>query len=109
MYDKPLIIISIYAPTRDKYRKQSVFFEYLKNQLDNYSDQNIILGGDFNICLDLNVDKIGGLTEKESLYAKNFKLFMKETDLVDIWCIRNPNETSLVEKTDQELVSYTVD
>ena len=42
--------------------------------------------------MDLNVDKIGGLNEKESLYAKNLKLFMKETDLVDIWRIRNPNE-----------------
>ena len=56
-------------PTKDK-PTESIFLEYLKNQLDNYCSQNIILRGDFNICLDVNIDTIGGLAKNNHFMPK---------------------------------------
>lgn len=54
--------------------------------------QNIILGGDFNLVLDINLDKIGGnpITHLRALSV--VKDFMSEANLVDIWRIKNPTK-----------------
>ena len=53
----PLILINIYAPTKDNVKEQHLFFSKLKTLLDEYSDRNIIIGGDFNTCLNPSIDK----------------------------------------------------
>ena len=68
---------------------QNVFLGYLNLVIDNYSDKNIILGGDFNVCLDPVLDKLGGRSEVKSEYCKNLENFIEEFSLVDIWRLRN--------------------
>ena len=45
-----IIIVNLYAPTKDKSNAQNQFLEALKTKLECYSDKNIIIGGDFNVC-----------------------------------------------------------
>ena len=77
-------LLNIYAPTKDKIDMQNVFLGYLHSVIDNYSDKNIILGGDFNVCLDPVIDKFGGRSEAKSEYCKNLENFIEEFTLVDI-------------------------
>ena len=54
------ILVNIYAPTKDKTHMQNGFLSYLNSVVDDYGDNNIIIGGDFDVCLDPLVDKFGG-------------------------------------------------
>ena len=46
------ILVNLYAPTADKKLKQNNFGKYIHSNLENYIEQNIIIGGDLNINLD---------------------------------------------------------
>ena len=83
------ILVNIYAPTKDKTHMQNGFLSYLNSVIDDYSDKNIIIGGDFNVCLDPFVDKFGGRAEVKSDYCNNLQNFIEELSLVDIWRLRN--------------------
>lgn len=52
--DTPITICNVYAPNDDR----PEFFEQTFETLP--SETNLILGGDFNLVLDLNLDKVGG-------------------------------------------------
>ena len=86
-----LIIFNVYAATKDHTHEQNLFLEKLRELMVKYSDKNILLGGDFNICLDLKLDKNGGKIIQNSSYRTNLIHFMEEYSLVDIWRLRNPN------------------
>ena len=88
--DQKFIFLNIYAP--NKTPEKTVFFDQIKHQLDNAvsnDDSKIILGGDFNVVLDPNLDGQGGRPSlKES--AKQIEDIYLSHDLVDIWRVRNP-------------------
>ena len=46
--DTEYIIVNIYAPTRDHRKEQLEYITYVRSQLLQYNDENIIIGGDFN-------------------------------------------------------------
>ena len=58
----------------------------MRGLLINYGDQNIVIGADFTTCLNMNLDKMGGLTDNESQCAKGIKSLLTEIE------IRNPNK-----------------
>ena len=88
--DNPLIIINVYAPTKDKHSLQMNFIENIKSKIDEYSDKNIILGGDLNTYLNIKLDKKGGKKEQYTAYTNTIHAVCEELNLVDIWRIRNP-------------------
>ena len=51
------IIVNVYAPTKDKPQEQLIFLKNLQNVLDIYSDNAIIIGGDFSTYLNVSIDK----------------------------------------------------
>ena len=51
------IIVTVHFPTKDKPNEQVMLLEYIRQLLMNYSGHNIIIGGDFNTCLNFNIDK----------------------------------------------------
>ncbi|KAL9978190.1 hypothetical protein ACROYT_G015684 [Oculina patagonica] len=51
----------------------------------------LIIGGDFNVHLDAELDNEGGRVEKKDS-VKNISDIKLEYDLVDIWRIRNPDK-----------------
>ena len=88
----PLIIINIYCPTKDNHHAQISFLDNLITQIDNYSEMNILLGGDLNTYLDVEKDKLGGKFELESNYAKKWNNICDEYSLLDLWRIRHPDD-----------------
>ena len=89
--DSKFVLVNIYAPTKDKHDEQERFIGFIKETLNNYIDGNIIIGGDFNTCLDPAIDKDGGLHEKVSEYSKQIIELNDEFNLIDIWRISNPD------------------
>ena len=83
--------VIIYAP--NKVQDQCRFFDKLKKNIEDCvvnEELRIILGGDFNVPLDSDLDCSGGRP-----FGKNSVKHMQDLcldfDLVDIWCIRNPD------------------
>ena len=58
------VLCNIYAPTRDNKTLQIKFIKELKNYLTQYEHHNIIIGGDFNIYLNSNMDKSDKMSNK---------------------------------------------
>ena len=56
----PFVIVSVYFPTKDKQTQQMDFLSYFKSLVNDYVGKNLLICGDFNICLNLKFDKKGG-------------------------------------------------
>ena len=51
------VIVNVYTPTKNMPQEQMNFLSNLRDVLYNYSDKALIIGGDFNACLDPTLDK----------------------------------------------------
>ena len=85
----PITIINIYAPTKDNDKAQTEFSDNLSDIIEQNSGTPLIIGGDFNTCLNPNMDTKGGSIESESNYKNKLLDLAEEYDLVDIWRLRN--------------------
>ena len=81
--DKTYVFINVYAPNKDK---------DLSPDLD--SEDNIIIGGDFNCPLNPEIDKKGGITSQRKSVTACIDCLQNQLDLVDIWRIKNPDKRS---------------
>lgn len=70
-----------YAPNEDD---PDFFSEFFSN-LSSFICEDIILGGDFNLVLDLLKDKKGGLPRTHKNVSKVVQDFCENLDLSDIW------------------------
>ena len=61
------------------------------DETDLNSSSQLIIGGDFNVHLDAEMDNEGGRVEKKDS-MKNISDMKLAYDLVDIWRIRNPEK-----------------
>lgn len=61
-----LVLVNIYAPTKDKIIEQTAFISYVHDTLVNFVDKTIVIGGDVNIYMDPKRDKSGGISEVKS-------------------------------------------
>lgn len=82
---KYITLATIYAPNDDEPDFFSEIFEHL---LDFRCD-GVIIGGDFNLVLDLNTDKKGGRSKTLSNSVKTLQSFITELALVDNWRVLN--------------------
>jgi exonuclease III len=80
-----------YAPTKDRPTDQLKHLLTIENLMAQFVNDNTLLAGDFNTYLDPDLDKSGGKREKRSEFAARLLDFMEETEMVDIWRIRNPD------------------
>ena len=87
--ENEFVLGNIYAPTKDKVAQQNTFITYLNSIIETYSDKNMLIGGDFNVCLDPELDKSGGKPENRSCYCKNLIILIDQYSLIDIWRLRN--------------------
>ena len=87
--EKIYILVNIYPPTRDKPNEQTSFLSKLREMLQNCNGNPLIIGGDFNTCVNIIQDKRGGTFKKNSVYSDNIKEICEDLSLVDIWRVRN--------------------
>ena len=88
--NNPFTIINIYSPTKDNVSAQINFLNSIKDKIEEHGDKNIILGGDLNTYLNIEIDKRGGKKDKISQYTQLLKSMCEEYNLVDIWRVCNP-------------------
>ena len=90
--DSSFVLLNIYAP--NKSTEQCDFFKKIAEQLKSsltFSDFSLVVGGDFNVIFDQDLDGSGGVKKtKESV--KILDDICLEQDLIDIWRVRNPTE-----------------
>ena len=80
--DKKCVTIAIlYAPNED----DPNFFLNFFDHLNDFECDDIIIGGDFNLVLNLDIDKKGSLARTHTESVKTSKGFCDEFDLVDAW------------------------
>ena len=77
--------------------RQLNFFQYLSTTLramDFESDDNVIIGGDFNCPLDPAKDKKGGILIPRQHLINSIENIQSEFNLHDIWRVKNPTTLS---------------
>ncbi|CAB4030140.1 Hypothetical predicted protein [Paramuricea clavata] len=76
----PLQIVNIYAPTVGTDRLNFL------SQLDKYllTRRKVIMGGDFNLVLDIDMDRFGG-SPRASISSPELKRLLSKYHLIDIW------------------------
>ena len=83
--NKIITLVNIYAPNDDN----PAFFKKVLSHLLSFDCEEIVLGGDFNLVLDVQKDKKGGnpVTHKNSL--KEVQNIANSLDLIDVWRVFN--------------------
>jgi len=104
---KQLALANIYAPNND----DPTFFSSVFIHLVDFKCEEIIIDGDFNLILDVEKDKKGGLarTHKKSLEVINS--FSENLDLIDAWRVLNPESSRFTwrqknPKSTADLISF---
>ena len=87
--EQAIVLVNIYAP--NDANQQVAFFSKLNHLLQEFSHDNIIIGGDFNCALSPK-DKLGGtpVTRKASV-IKEIENLCESHNLRDIWRTLNPD------------------
>lgn len=82
---KEITLLNLYAPNKD----DITFFQKVATKLLEADAMNMIIGGDFNLVLDLKVDKKGGLEKTHTNSCNFLKQFMGTQNVIDIWRIQH--------------------
>ena len=82
-----LTIANLYAPNDDS----KSFFTNCFDHLRDFKGDDVIIGEDFNLVLDVEKDKKGGLAKTHKQSASVVHDALTEFDLVDIWRTFNPD------------------
>ena len=86
--DTRIVLANIYAP--NDANQQISFFKEIQQQLQEFPEEIIIIGGDFN-CTLAEKDKKGGNTNnRKHLVVEEIKKLCSLYDLNDIWRVLNP-------------------
>ena len=104
--NKKILIASVYAPNTEKEQKE--FFTAVHLLINNTEYDELILGGDFNICLNNVLDKKGGnFNVKSSLPV--LKNIIASLNLTDTWRKNNPGVKQFTWKQTQPEVMCRLD
>ena len=82
-----LTLANIYAPNEDN---PAFFLDFFDHLID-FKGDDIIMGGDYNLVLDLDKDKRGGLAKTHQNSVKIIDEFSEKLDLVDVWMVLHPD------------------
>ena len=83
-----LTLCNLYAPNND----EPQFYLDLFEKIESYPNDDRIMGGDWNLVLDVNFDKKGGINRTNINAQTVVKNYMEETELVDIWRFHHPTD-----------------
>lgn len=88
------LIANVYAPTQDRPEEQIKLMDLLEDTISGFDVQNIIVGGDLNICMDPLLDKTSSSSTQPqyetSPYRSRVLAFCENLCLSDIWRRLNP-------------------
>uniref|UniRef100_A0A3Q3A000 Reverse transcriptase domain-containing protein n=1 Tax=Kryptolebias marmoratus TaxID=37003 RepID=A0A3Q3A000_KRYMA len=82
-----LTLVNLYGPNWD----DEDFFKNILFSLPDLSNSQLILGGDFNCCLDPLLDRSSNKSYSVSKSSKVLHTFMQQYAVSDVWRYFNPN------------------
>ena len=105
--DSHIILVNIYAP--NDLNQQVKFFKLMQLHLQDFSEEIVIIGGDFNCSL-LDKDKKGGnpITKKASV-IKEIEHLCSCNNLIDIWRHINPQLESFTWRNKSHKIQCRLD
>ena len=80
---------NIYAPNEDS----PAFFNSVFKTLSKYSEENVIIGGDFNTVIEPEMDRLNSVINNHKS-SKLIQAYMEDAQMVDIWRSRHPETKS---------------
>ena len=106
-----LLLGNIYFPTRDKVKEQMAFLDLIDQCISEVCSINdlLVLGGDFNVIVDENLDYSGITKPIKTTFVKYLDVFLRKHQLVDIWRKRNPNRRQFTFRQRTPLVQSRLD
>ena len=90
--NKRINLVNIYGPNQD----HPQFYIQLVSELEITENDQVIIGGDFNCILDPEVDRYGSHDQANLETRHVIKLWMEETDMVDVWRFNHPAEKNIL-------------
>lgn len=93
--DQNFTILNVYAPNKEEH--QVHFYNYVKNVLTREfgQDKHIIIGGDFNLIMNPQLDRQSASSFKSTASYVSVKRSLNEIlelyDMSDLWRRKNPN------------------
>ena len=105
--DAHIILVNIYAP--NDLNQQVKFFKLVQHHLQDFSEEIVIIGGDFNCSLS-DKDKKGGnpITKKASV-IKEIEHLCSCNNLIDIWRQLNPQLESFTWRNKSHKIQCRLD
>ena len=89
----PIVIANIYCPTKDYPDEQIRVLNNLNEMITEYQQNNVVIGGDFNICQNPTMDKIGGNHNHSSKATLEIENIKSDMNIIDIWRTLHPDST----------------
>ena len=86
------VLVNLYAPTKDNPEEQKLFLNFVREHLCHFLGKRIIMRGDFNIYMNPELDKKGGICEKQSECSVILQDLVDELNLCDIYRLQNPDK-----------------
>uniref|UniRef100_A0A8C7XGJ8 Reverse transcriptase domain-containing protein n=1 Tax=Oryzias sinensis TaxID=183150 RepID=A0A8C7XGJ8_9TELE len=84
---KSLTLVNVYGPNFDS----EDFFKKLFLSIPNLNNSQLVMGGDFNCCLNPTLDRSSSKPYSVSKSSKAIQLFMSQYGVTDVWRHFNPN------------------
>lgn len=88
LYGNPLTLLNIYAPNFG----QVSFLEKVQQFLHNFSSGSMIVGSDFNVCLDPQLDSSASKSCTPLSVRKRIARSLRNLRLVDCWRVLHTNK-----------------
>ena len=85
-------LVNIYSPTQNETQQQIQIIDILETKIGMFRTDNIIIGGDFNLHLNPELDAISFKPSPNKVYRQNLIAFLESNDLTDIWRVYNPEK-----------------
>ena len=107
--DSPFLLVNIYSPTKPC--EQIQFFDKIACLIEekmSQSDYQIVLGGDFNVTFEPNLDCSGGKPSVKNS-VKSLEDIISKYDLTDIWRVRNPTKKRFTWRQKNPLIQRRLD
>ena len=81
IFSKKILLSCVYAPNSDN----PSFFQKWLTDIKRFSPEFFILGGDFNLVMDLDADKQGGLSVTHTKAREKLLSELEVLEITDIW------------------------
>ena len=109
--NQAFVLANVYAPSSNAPAEQVHFFRNINNiiQRVNKDCNNIIVGGDMNILINVELDRDGGNPRYNVNVMNQVYNFLESRDLIDIWRLRNPNTRHFTWRQKTPLIQSRLD